>query len=95
MISLTSLKSKRGEWCEWCKRRKAVHRHHCLVHRMKGHPELDDERNLMLVCNKCHDDGIVNNYFVRMIFWSKQLKRYPDLREWYAGLPLKEKENFE
>jgi hypothetical protein len=62
---------------------------------MKGHPELDDERNLMLVCNKCHDSGIVNNYFVRVMFWDKQLRCYPDLREWYAGLPLKEKEYFD
>ena len=96
MISLSALKAKRGPMCEWCKAEKAIHRHHCLIHGMKGHPELDDERNLMLVGQRCHiDEGLVNNYFVRVWFWAEQLKRYPDLREWYAGLPLKSKEYFD
>ena len=62
---------------------------------MKGHPELDDERNLMLCCEECHSSGIVNNYFARMMFWDKQLKRYPDLREWYSQLDLKVREQFD
>jgi len=95
LISVFDLVKKRGRLCEWCNARPAVHRHHCLIHRMKRHPELDDERNLMLVCEECHQSGIVNNYFARMMFWDKQLKRYPDLREWWSQLPLKSKENFE
>jgi len=65
---------------------------------MKGHPELDDERNLMLVGRKCHTDkGLVNNYFVRMRFWSMQCKRYgvESMRDWYSKVNLKIKENFE
>lgn len=95
MITLTSLKSKRGEMCEWCHAEPMTQRHHCLIHRMKGHPELDDERNIMGVGIKCHSNGIVNSRVAREWFYMQQCERYPDFREWWAKLPMKVKEQFE
>lgn len=94
MITLASLKSKRGEMCEWCKVRKATERHHIFVHRKKGRPDLDDERNICLVCHHCHQSGKVSNRFAREWFWIVQSSRYSDMLTWYNGLDLKVKERF-
>lgn len=94
-ISISYLVSKRGSSCEWCGIHKATERHHCLIHKMKGHPELDDERNLMLVCHECHESGMLNNRVAREWFWMRQSGIYPDLITWYNGLDLKVKELFE
>lgn len=71
-----------------------LQRHHCFIHRMKGKPELDDERNLQLTCRVCHQK-VANSRSNRCEFWKVQLERYPDLREWYDKIPLKVKERFE
>jgi len=95
MISAADLADKRSWRCEACgKPSQALERHHCFVHRMRSVPELDDERNLQLVCRDCHRE-VANGYKNRCEFWQVQLKRYPDLREWWDNLPLLIKERFE
>jgi len=61
---------------------------------MKDKPELDDERNIGLVCQKCHNSGIPNSHESRCRFYRRQLERYPDMDAWLAGLPLKVKQHF-
>lgn len=82
--------------CEWCHDRPAVEKHHMLVHRMKGVPELNNERNLLKVCRRCHESGQVNSYFSRCYFWACQCDKYgyEDMMNWYSSLPLKIKEKF-
>ena len=94
VISLSALKSKRGDMCEWCGKRVATERHHIFYHRMKSKPELDDERNLLLCCHDCHQSGKVNNRFAREWFWMRQSERYNDMLAWHEGLPLKVKEQW-
>ncbi len=86
---------KRGSICENCNRPSPYfERHHWLVHKMKSKPELDDERNIGLVCKRCHESGIVNSYESRCRFYLRQLSRYPDMEVWLQGLNLKAKERF-
>ena len=95
MIPLYELAMVRGWRCEICGfGTYDLQRHHCLVHRMKGKPELDDERNLQIVCSACHQKR-ANSRENRCNFWKIQLKRYPDLEDWYNGLPIKVKERFD
>ena len=97
MICILDLAPKRGGLrCEICGRYTVyLERHHCLVHRRKGHPELDDERNIQLVCKRCHET-VANSFENRRAFWAIQLTRYPDMREWYASLPTRyRKESFD
>jgi hypothetical protein len=61
---------------------------------MKGHPELDDERNIGLVCEECHQSGKVNAYKSRVNFWIVQKQRY-DMIAWWKSLPVIEKEMFD
>lgn len=89
MISLSALVAKRGESCEWCKSHKATERHHIFLGRMKGKPELDDERNICILCHDCHSSGKVSNRFAREWFWMVQSERYPDMMQWYRDLDLK------
>lgn len=92
MISLSALVAKRGDSCEWCKARRATERHHIFFGHMKGKPELDDERNLCLLCHHCHSSGKVSNRFAREWFWMVQSERYSDMIQWYSQLDLKVKE---
>ena len=95
MISVQELADKRGWTCEICGHATVyLERHHCLIHRRKGHPEFDDERNIQLVCSGCHHT-VANSFENRRAFWAKQLERYSDMREWYAGLNLKCRECFD
>jgi hypothetical protein len=96
LIDLPDLVRERGTLCEWCETHPATERHHCLFHRMKGHPELDDKRNLMIVCAQCHQSGEVNGYFARCWFWRRQVARYgwEAMMEFYNGVKLKIKEVF-
>lgn len=75
----------------------ATERHHCLFHRMKSKPELDDPRNIMNVCHKCHASGEVNSFEARRIFWQRQCAKYGEgnMRQWVDSLPLKVKERFD
>jgi len=82
--------------CEWCGVHPATERHHCLIHRRKGVPQLDDEKNIMLVCRGCHASGVVNGHRARVIFWKQQCAKYGEhqMRDWYDSLPLKVKEYY-
>jgi hypothetical protein len=66
-------------------------RHHCIVHRSKNHPELDDEINIELVCKRCHDSGVVNSQEHARGFALKQIARGQHVTEWYRLLSLKVK----
>jgi hypothetical protein len=95
MISVQDLAAMRGWKCECCGwPSMSLERHHVFLHRMRRFPELDDERNIQLVCRDCHANT-ANCRDNRLKFWKVQLVRYPDLREWYEDLPLKIKERFE
>jgi hypothetical protein len=95
MVSVPELATKRGWRCEICGlETRALERHHCLIHRRKGHPEFDDERNLEMLCSICHEK-YANSFEHKREFWAKQKIRYPDMEEWYQNLPLKVKENFD
>jgi len=87
---------ERGYRCENCgtKTSNDYQAHHCLFHRMKGRPELDDDKNLMLVCQKCHQ--FCNNYKIRCRFWAKQVRRYgiEKMVEWYNGVRVADKPRF-
>lgn len=85
----------RGVFCENCGCALWVELHHCLVHRMKNHPELDCIENLMAVCIDCHSHS--NGFETRQQFWKSQCKIYgkEHMREWWDGLSLKVKPNFE
>lgn len=82
--------------CLWCGIREATQKHHCLFHRMKGHPELDDPRNLMDVCEPCHMSGEVNGFEARKMFWNYQVNLYgiANMMAFYDGVNLKYKERF-
>lgn len=85
----------RGTACEVCGLRPAVHRHHCLYHRKKGHPELDEEYNIQIVCIKCHlHEGTPDGHEERVKFWHKQCERYgkDTMIEWHNSVRLKKKE---
>lgn len=95
MKSLEYFMAQRGTVCELCNIRPAAHRHHCLYHRKKGHPELDEEYNIMIVCVKCHlYDGTPNGYNARIKFWDTQCKRYGKdaMLDWHSRVRLKVKE---
>ena len=85
----------RGRKCECCGlNTMALQRHHWLFHRMKGHPELDVEQNIGLVCERCHQSGNVSSYESKVRFWKIQKQRY-DMINWWKSLPLIEKEMFD
>jgi len=96
MVDKEQLIRKRGFLCECCKKARATELHHCLIRRMKGHPELDVEENLTCVCTACHQGGGVNGYLFRQRFWLIQCQRYSELHmlEWLHGLPLRVKPRF-
>ena len=80
------------EPCELCGK-PATEWHHCLVHRLQGHPELHRIYNLQHLCHDCHVHA--NGYSNRRVFWAKQVERYgDDFLDWWDGLELKVKENY-
>jgi len=94
MLKKELIKS-RGWCCENCGQPQVtLEAHHCLIHRMKGHPELDCEENIMLVCHNCHESGEVNSWECRKRFWEKQTTRY-DMKKWLDNLNLKVKPRFD
>lgn len=64
-------------------------RHHCIEHRDKRFPELDNEINVELVCHKCHASGVVDTTDHAIEFARLQIKRGYDVVDWYNSLPLK------
>lgn len=93
MITVLELREKRGHSCEWCHKREGCQRHHALLRRDKRFPELDDEKNLILVCIECHYTGAVDSKEARRIFWNRLCERYSELAmlDWLESLPLKVK----
>jgi hypothetical protein len=94
MITVLELRQKRKTTlCEWCRKRECTQRHHALLRRDKRKPELDDEKNLILVCPYCHQAGYVDSKEARKLFWIMQVNRYGDftMRDWLESLPLKVK----
>lgn len=87
------LTRERGQVCELCHVRPATEMHHCLYHRRRGAPCLDDGPNIELLCHQCHQDGAVNSWAHRVAFWRRQTERY-DMDAWHEALPIKKKERF-
>ena len=78
-----------------------MQRHHSLYSKIKGKPQLDNERNILLVCVPCHIGLSVTWHGCRLAtregklrVWQIQCERYPDMEEWHDGLDLLVKENF-
>jgi len=84
---------KRGRFCEQCgipyDKYNKPERHHCLIHRNKQFPQLDNEINIELVCHRCHVIGLVNSYAHRREFALRQIERGYDVKSWVMSLPLK------
>jgi hypothetical protein len=92
VISVMELREKRRvNLCEWCNERVACQRHHALIRRDCRFPELDDEKNLILVCEACHYIGVVDSKDARRVFWTKLCNRYGEfaMLDWLESLPLK------
>ncbi len=86
----------RGRKCDCCHRyMESLQRHHWLFHRMRGFPMLDNERNIGLVCEECHQSGKVNAYESRVAFWKLQNTRYNGMVDWWLSIPLIKKEAFD
>ena len=95
MLPLSYFIEARGPMCEICGERPAEHRHHALYGRAKRYPELNDERNIQIVCVVCHlYTGAADTWDNRMNFWLVQCDRYgkADMIAWHEGLPMKVKE---
>jgi len=90
------LLQERGYKCECCGDRTSndYQAHHCLFHRMKGRPELDEDYNLQILCGLCHP--FANAYWFRCLFWEKQVERYGNylMVEWYHSIRLPDKPQF-
>jgi hypothetical protein len=85
---------RRGWMCEYCHVRPATDLHHALIGRMKGHPELDVEENLMCACSSCHVEKVyLDTQEVKTWFWGVQCERYghDHMVKWIKSLPLKVK----
>ena len=83
--------------CEWCEVHPATERHHCLLGRDINNPELDNERNIGMVCRKCHSQWIgTGGRLVKESWWKIQCAKHgeADMQEWYSGLSLRTKERF-
>ncbi len=90
-----TIRNDRGDYCEACGCAPWTELHHCLVHKMKGHQELDCVENLMAVCKDCHP--YCNGWNTRVKFWNSQVEFYGLLHmlEWLTNLDLKIKPRFE
>ena len=65
--------------------------HHAFIGRKAGHPELDDERNLVFVTHEEHIARKFDNREWRIKFWRRQLYRYGifAMMDWFNSLPPK------
>lgn len=75
-------------YCEICDKRLGTDLHHCIEKRRKGHPELDCEINLEVVCHQCHMEGKADSKEHAIEFVKRQIERGHDVLDWYDGLPL-------
>ena len=83
--------------CEWCHARDAVDPHHCLINHDKNNHELDDPRNIGMVCRECHSQWIgTGGRLVKESWWKIQCTKFgeAEMQEWYSALNLIIKERF-
>lgn len=84
--------------CQVCGIRQAEEAHHCLYGRRKGVKELNDDRNLQLVCRECHKfSGKAKSFENKINFWRWACRYYGEdsMLEWHNSLPIKVKENYQ
>ena len=86
--TLKDLLKSRYPLCEVCGIRPGTDLHHCIEKRRKGHPELDCEINLEVVCHKCHMEGRADSKEHAIEFVKNQIDKGYDVIGWYDGLPL-------
>lgn len=77
--------------CECGCGRKGEDLHHCLIHAMKYHPELDVPENLVLITHQENVDRKYDNLAGRKKFWQYQCRKYGTERmlKWLATIPPK------
>lgn len=76
---------ERGYECEHCGG-DPEHAHHAIMNRKKGVKELNDPRNLILVCRRCHKHG----WEYRKRAWRINCERYgrKNMIDWLENIPL-------
>ncbi len=86
---LDKIRKERDYWCECCGREYWTELHHCLVHKEKGHPELDCIENYQTVCKRCHGTwggsfAPANSTVNRILHWHRQCERfgYNHMKDW-------------
>ena len=87
----------RGSFCERCVFQAGypggLEVHHCLIHRSKRFPQLDDPMNCQLLCRTCHSSGEVNGHPWRVKFLRSQHEKYKrddvTVYNWFINLPEK------
>ena len=91
-IDKEDILSRRGSWLCDCGCGKPGHDlHHAFIGRKAGIPELDDERNLVLVNHDEHISRMFDTIEWRKKFWKVQLKRYglSRMEAWITEIPVK------
>ena len=88
--------------CYGCGSIKDLTVHHCLFDDVKKHgkkiKELQDTRNLMTLCRRCHiEQRLYKGYDVRVKFWWVQCKRHgrDKMIEWVRSIDLITREKYE
>ena len=92
----------RNQVCYGCGTQKDLQVHHCLFDDVKKHrkkiKQLQDVRNLMILCRHCHIDlRLFKGYDDRKEFWYRQCEIYghEKMLEWLSSVPLIEKERYD
>lgn len=87
---------RRGYLCECGCGRRGDDAHHALIHHIKKrgktkYPQLNDQRNLILVNHAEHINRKFDTRAWRQKFWKKQVERYGEasMMEWVSSLPEK------
>lgn len=96
--ALALMKERNIHICQCCGLRQAEEAHHCLYRRMKGVAELNDVKNLQLVCRECHYiTGKADSWENRVAFWEWACEYFgrEQMIAWHQSLPLKIKERYE
>jgi len=88
--------------CYGCGTHKDLTVHHCLFDDVKKRGkkirQLQDVRNLMILCRHCHIDlRLYKGYGVRVKYWHAQCKRYgrDKMVEWVKTVDLITREKYE
>lgn len=84
------LLEERGRQCELCGKVSAVlDLDHAIVSKKKGHPELDDEKNYIVLCRNCHFNKKKGWEYIKWA-WRVNCARYGRLTmiEWLKSVDL-------